>query len=199
MVPKQRNSIHTKSGRRRKWLTHEEIMEKRHKKKNKNRIKSNSERKKELIQEYQRINKVEFSSKKNSAKVIMEIVEEVKDKGMNDKRYLDIMDNLMGLFKEGEEEEEQLQPIRRNRMDTRIWNTYSNILTERGRYSQNIQNEIIDLENESGDLERAIQNSQRDLENAQRDLVNSRRDLENENVNSPRPGQLSFGNIFTSY
>ena len=84
-------------------LTHEELMSKRHQRKKKKvmkkETKSNDQRKKELLEEYIKLSKTEFSSNKETAKAIMEIVEEIKDEGLNDKRYLDIMNHIMILHK----------------------------------------------------------------------------------------------------
>ena len=90
-------------GRRASKLTHEELMSKRHQRKKKKvmkkETKSNDQRKKELLEEYIKLSKTEFSSNKETAKAIMEIVEEIKDEGLNDKRYLDIMNHIMILHK----------------------------------------------------------------------------------------------------
>ena len=60
----------------------------------------------------------------------MEIVEEIKDEGMNDKRYMDIMNQLMILHKEDEKEEEEEPVINYNDIiynyDNRIRNTLIN-------------------------------------------------------------------------
>ena len=81
-------------------LSHQEIMNKRHQKKKKKQRKSNEERRKELLEEYKKLNDVLFTSKKTTASKIMELVEDIKEEGMNDKRYLDIMNELMALNKE---------------------------------------------------------------------------------------------------
>ena len=94
-------------GQRASKLTHEELMSKRHQRKKKKvmkkETKSNDQRKKELIEEYNELSKTEFSSNKETAKAIMEIVEEIKDEGLNDKRYLDIMNHIMILHKQDHE------------------------------------------------------------------------------------------------
>ena len=97
--------------------THQEVMAKRYAKKKKKEIKDIKEKKMDALKEYQRLSRMEPVSKQTTAKTIMEAVEEVRDEGMNDNRYLVIMDNLMALFNE----EEQQQPIRPHRR-TRIWN-----------------------------------------------------------------------------
>jgi hypothetical protein len=104
------------SKRGRSGLTHQEVMARRYAKKKKRETKGIKAKKMDALKEYQRLSKMEHVSKKNTAKDIMEVVEEVKDEGMNDNRYLIIMDHLMALF--NEEEQQPIRPPRR----TRIWN-----------------------------------------------------------------------------
>ena len=84
---------------KKKGMTHREIMNKRKQRKKKKMLKT-GDKKKSLIKEYMSLNSASFSTKKTTAMNIMEIVEEIKESGMNDKRYLDIMDQLMCLTKE---------------------------------------------------------------------------------------------------
>lgn len=88
-------------GKKKGNLSHREIMAKRHEKKKKKEKKTSVQRKKELLEQYSELNKVHFSSKKNTSMKIMEIVEDINENGgkMNDKHYLDIMDLLMALNK----------------------------------------------------------------------------------------------------
>ena len=81
-------------------LSHREIMNKRHQKNKKKNKKTNEERKKELLEEYNKLSDVSFTSKKTTARKIMDITEDIKDEGMNDKNYLAIMNELMALHKE---------------------------------------------------------------------------------------------------
>ena len=81
-------------------LSHREIMNKRHQKKKKKNKKNDGERKKELLDEYSKLSEITFKSKKTTAREIMEIVEDIKEEGLNDKNYLAIMDELMALHKE---------------------------------------------------------------------------------------------------
>ena len=86
-------------------LSHREIMNKRHQKKKKKNKKNDGERKKELLDEYNKLSDVTFTSKKTRAREIMEIVEDIKEEGLNDKNYLAIMDELMALNKEEPEKD----------------------------------------------------------------------------------------------
>ena len=54
------------------------------------------------LKEYMKLTDNEEVSKKSIARSIMDIVEEINDEGMNNKRYLDIMDQLMSLHNEDE-------------------------------------------------------------------------------------------------
>ena len=91
---------------KKKGLSHKEIMHKRHLKRKKKEAKNNKNRKFALLKEYQALNKVEYSSKKDSSMAIMELVEDVKEK-IPSGVYLDIMNQLMALNKE----QEILSPI----------------------------------------------------------------------------------------
>ena len=91
---------------KKKGLTHREVMHKRHLKRKKKEAKNNKDRKMKLLQEYQELNKVKYSSKKDTSMAIMELVEDVKEK-IPSGAYLDIMNQLMALNKE----QEILSPI----------------------------------------------------------------------------------------
>lgn len=90
-----------RSSKKKSNLTHQEIMNKRHEKKKKKEKKNSVHQKKELLCQYNKLNKAQFSDNKDTSMKIMEIVEDIKDNkgGMNDKHYLDIMDLLMALNK----------------------------------------------------------------------------------------------------
>tara|TARA_A100001015_G_scaffold217529_1_gene244393 strand:+ start:5138 stop:5821 length:684 start_codon:yes stop_codon:yes gene_type:complete len=94
---------------KKKGLTHKEVMHKRHLKRKKKEKKNNKDRKIKLLQEYHELNKVKYSSKKDTSMAIMELVEDVKEK-IPSGVYLDIMNQLMALNKE----KETLSPIPRN-------------------------------------------------------------------------------------
>jgi len=117
-----------------------ELMNKRHQKKKKKEKKNNHQRKKELIAEYLTLNDTEVSSNKDTARVIMEVVEEIKDEGMNDKRYLDIMDQLMSLHRS---EESRQGNVYYNYIDLTEDNQY-NDLTDDNQYNMNFINRRID-------------------------------------------------------
>ena len=93
---------------KKKGLTHREVMHKRHLKRKKKEKKNNKDRKMKLLKEYQEMNKVKYSSKKDTSMAIMELVEDVKEK-IPSGAYLDIMNQLMALNKE----QETLSPIPR--------------------------------------------------------------------------------------
>mgnify|MGYP001452420069 CR=1 FL=1 len=84
-------------------VPHAEIISKRHQKKEKKKKMNASKMKKQKLKEYLEIEKLDESqSKKTIASQLMELIEEIKDEGMNDKRYMDIMDQLMILHKQDE-------------------------------------------------------------------------------------------------
>ena len=96
-------------------LTHMELMSKRHQKKKKKVMKkkslTNEVRKKELLEEYSKLNEISEQTNKGAALVIMDIVEEINEEGMNDKRYLDIMNQLMVLHKKDDKDEQSEQSV----------------------------------------------------------------------------------------
>ena len=123
---------------KKKGLTHREIMNKRKQRKRKKMLKT-GDKKKSLIKEYMSLNSASFSTKKTTAMNIMEIVEEIKESGMNDKRYLDIMDQLMCLTKETDQSNDLLENYINNYQDDiHISNNY--IIDRRPRY-QNVYND----------------------------------------------------------
>ena len=84
-------------------VPHAEIISKRHQKKEKKKKMNTSKMKKQKLKEYLELEKLDESqSKKTIASQLMELVEEIKDEGINDKRYMDIMDQLMILHKQDE-------------------------------------------------------------------------------------------------
>lgn len=91
---------------KKKGLSHKEVMHKRHLKRKKKEAKNNKGRKMKLLKEYQELNKVEYSSKKNTSMAIMDLVEDIKE-SIPSGTYLDIMNQLMALNKE----QEILSPI----------------------------------------------------------------------------------------
>ena len=80
---------------------HSEIISKRHQKKEKKKKKSIIKIKNQKLKEYLDLEKLnESQEKKTTAMNLMNLIEEIKDEGMNDKRYMDIMDQLMILHKQ---------------------------------------------------------------------------------------------------
>jgi len=92
---------------KRKGLTHQEVMQKRHEKRRKKataRTTSLKQKKMDLLKEYKRLCSLEEGlSNKSLAMSLMVIVEEINEEGMNDNHYLQIMDLLMILHKSDEE------------------------------------------------------------------------------------------------
>ncbi len=95
------SAVHRALGKKKGNLSHQEIMNKRHERKKKKEKKNSFLRKKELLEEYQKLNKVDYSDKKDTSMKIMDLIEKIKENKceMTDKHYLDIMDLLMALNK----------------------------------------------------------------------------------------------------
>lgn len=94
---------------KRKGLTHQEVMQKRHEKRRNKEKRGLKQKKMDLLKEYKRLCSLEEGlSNKSLAMSLMGIVEEINEEGMNDNRYLQIMDMLMTLHKLDEEEESAL-------------------------------------------------------------------------------------------
>lgn len=81
--------------------THREVMEKRHAKRRKNEKKNLKTKKMKALEEYQRLSKAEYVSKKTTAMNLMDLVEDIKE-SIPDGTYLKMMDELMALNKETE-------------------------------------------------------------------------------------------------
>jgi len=141
---------------RRKGLTHREVMQKRHEKRRKKEKRDLKQKKMDLLKEYKRLCSLEGGqSKKTLAMSLMEAVEEIKEEGMNDNRYLQIMDMLMCLHKSDEESAQTetrslrtMRDIHQMYFDNRAQNTdfyYDRIGDEYqiiGDENQNIINEL---------------------------------------------------------
>lgn len=116
---------------RRKGLTHREVMQKRHEKRRKKEKTGVKRKKMDLLKEYKRLCSLEEEqSKKTLAMSLMEVVEEIKEEGMNDNRYLQIMDMLMCLHKS---DEESTQTGTISMRDIRLIHHYNNNLEYRAR------------------------------------------------------------------
>ena len=99
-----KNSKHTRRPSVRNQMSHAEIMDKRYQKRKKKEktYEGFVGSRHYHLKEYMKLTENEEVSKKSVARSIMDIVEEINDEGMNNKRYLDIMDQLMSLHNEGE-------------------------------------------------------------------------------------------------
>jgi len=83
----------------RNQMSHAEIMDQRHLKRKKKEKKEKKDKYYHL-KEYMTLTDNEEITKKSVARSIMDIVEEINDQGMNEKRYLDMMNQLMSLNNE---------------------------------------------------------------------------------------------------
>ena len=82
---------------------HSDIISKRNEKKHKKKKKSIVKIKNQKLKEYLDLEKLnESQEKKTTAMNLMNLIEDIKDEGMNDKKYMDIMDQLMILHKQDE-------------------------------------------------------------------------------------------------
>jgi endo-1,4-beta-D-glucanase Y len=102
-----KNSKLTRRPSVRNQMSHAEIVDKRYQKRKKKEKKEKTYEgfvgsRHYHLKEYMKLTDNEEVSKKSIARSIMDIVEEINDEGMNDKRYLDIMDQLMSLHNEGD-------------------------------------------------------------------------------------------------
>ncbi len=106
------SSVHrTLPKKKRSGPTHREVMEKRHAKRRKNEKKNLKTKKMKALEEYQRLSKIEYYSKKTTAMNIMELVEDIKEK-IPDGIYLQMMDQLMALNKGTEEHQPDTARVR---------------------------------------------------------------------------------------
>jgi ATP-dependent protease HslVU (ClpYQ) peptidase subunit len=99
-----KNGKHTRRPSVRNQMSHSEIMDKRYQKRKKKEktYEGFVGSRHYHLKEYMKLTENEEVSKKSIARSIMDIVEEINDEGMNNKRYLDIMDQLMSLHNEGD-------------------------------------------------------------------------------------------------
>lgn len=106
------SSVHrTLAKKKRSGPTHREVMEKRHAKRRKNEKKNLKAKKMKALEEYQRLSKIEYSSKKTTAMNLMELIEDIKEK-IPEGSYLQMMDQLMALNKETEENQPDPERVR---------------------------------------------------------------------------------------
>lgn len=167
---------------KRKGLTHREVMQKRHEKRRKKEKRDLKHKKMNLLKEYKRLCDIEPSSKKDTAMKVMEIIEEIKEEGMNDQKYLQMMDMLMNLHREEPEEH-----VERNHYFSprNLYNTYfRDFYYDRVGDNRNIINEredIIDTLNENiiradiiiNDIERNLNNTGEVINNDEEVIVDN--------------------------
>ena len=97
-----KNNKHTRRPSVRNQMSHAEIMDKRYQKRKKKEktYESFVGDRHYHLKEYMKLTDNEELTKKSVARSIMDTVEEINDEGMNDKRYMDIMNQLMLLNNE---------------------------------------------------------------------------------------------------
>ena len=118
--------------RKNKPQSHDEIMQTRFEKKRKKSIskkanpkKADVKSKEYHLKEFLKLSSLGDVTNKDVAMKVMEIIEEVKDEGMNDKRYMDIMNHLMKIHKSDEE------PVLTNLWDNFNYTRYPRPRSER--------------------------------------------------------------------
>ena len=88
----------TRHKSRRTVMSHDQLMDRRWSKMQKKQ--GDTKTAKHHLSEYMKYSKIEAGDKKTCARSIMDIVEEINEEGMNDMRYMTIMNSLMSLHKE---------------------------------------------------------------------------------------------------
>ena len=168
---------------KRKGLTHHEVMQKRHEKRRKKEKREIKHKKMDLLKEYKRLCDIESLSKKDTARQVMEIVEEIKEEGMNDQRYLQMMDMLMNLHKEEEEKSVIVENTRPRWRETRnLYETmyHRDFYFDRAGDNRNLFNEvenIIQRLNEDISGVNRINNDFGDTINTEENIINVRDDI----------------------
>jgi hypothetical protein len=167
---------------KRKGLTHREVMQKRHEKRRKKEKRVLKHKKMNLLKEYKRLCDIESLSKKDTAMKVMEIVEEIKEEGMNDQKYLQMMDMLMNLHKEESEGHlEETRHIRpRNLYNTHFRDFYYdrvgdnlNIINEREDIIDTLNENIIRADIIINDIERNLNNTGEVINNDEEVIVDN--------------------------
>ena len=177
------SSVHrTLAKKKRSGPTHREVMQKRHEKRRKKEKRDLKHKKMNLLKEYKRLCDIEPSSKKDTAMQVMEIVEEIKEEGMNDQRYLQIMDILMNLHREEPEEhrEENHYFTPRNLYDIYFRDFYydrvgdnRNIINEREDIIDTLNENIIRADVIINDIERNLNNAEEVVNNDEEVIVDN--------------------------
>lgn len=167
---------------KRKGLTHREVMQKRHEKRRKKEKRDLKHKKMDLLKEYKRLCKIDTMSKKDTAMQVMEIIEEIKEEGMNDQRYLQIMDMLMIIHREEPEEhrEENHYFTPRNLYNMYFRDFYydragdnRNIINEREDIIDNLNENIIRADVIINDIERNLNNAEEVVNNDEEVIVDN--------------------------
>jgi len=167
------SSFHrTLAKKKRSGPTHREVMEKRHAKRRKSEKKHLMAMKMKALEEYQRLPKIEYESKKTTAMNIMELVEEIKER-IPDGTYLKMMDELMALNSESERRGEETHNIRRNLYETDYYydivGDNRNLNNEREDIINTLNENIIRVDNIINDIDRNISTNRNIVDNTVRD------------------------------
>ena len=167
------SSFHrTLAKKKRSGPTHREVMEKRHAKRRKSEKKNLMTKKMKALEEYQRLSKIEYESKKTTAMNIMELVEEIKER-IPDGTYLKMMDELMALNSESERRGEETHNIRRNLYETDYYydivGDNRNLNNEREDIINTLNENIIRVDNIINDIDRNISTNRNIVDNTVRD------------------------------
>ena len=167
------SSFHrTLAKKKRSDPTHREVMEKRHAKRRKSEKKNLMTKKMEALEEYQRLSKIEYESKKTTAMNIMELIEEIKER-IPDGTYLKMMDQLMALNSESERRGEETHNIRRNLYETDYYydivGDNRNLNIEREDIINSLNENIIRVDNIINDIDRNISPNRNIVDNTVRD------------------------------
>jgi hypothetical protein len=129
-------------------------------------------KKMKALEEYQRLSKIEYESKKTTAMNIMELVEEIKER-IPDGTYLKMMDQLMALNSESERRGEETHNIRRNLYETDYYydivGDNRNLNNEREDIINSLNENIIRVDNIINDIDRNISPNRNIVDNTVRD------------------------------
>jgi hypothetical protein len=177
------SSVHrTLAKKKRSGPTHREVMQKRHEKRRKKEKRDLKHKKMNLLKEYKRLCDIESLSKKDTAMKVMEIIEEIKEEGMNDQKYLQMMDMLMNLHKEESEGHlEETHHIRpRNLYNTHFRDFYYdrvgdnlNIINEREDIIDTLNENIIRADIIINNIERNLNNTGEVINNDEEVIVDN--------------------------
>ena len=167
------SSFHrTLAKKKRSGPTHREVMEKRHAKRRKSEKKNLMAMKMKALEEYQRLSKIEYESKKTTAMNIMELIEEIKER-IPDGTYLKMMDELMALNSESEMRGGETHNIRRNLYETDYYydivGDNRNLNNEREDIINTLNENIIRVDNIINDIDRNISTNRNIVDNTVRD------------------------------